>query len=103
MIEICITICIVVALVCITVCYVYKQQMYNGTDLSEQQLIEDIRTTAIMEHNRNQELIESNNDIDEDGTLYVAAKNTLSTLRLIIELTDDYKKENNKDERLSLF
>lgn len=95
MIEICITICIVVALVCGTVCYVYRQQMYNGTDLSEQQLLEDIHAVAIKEFDRNQNNIESNETIDEDSTLYVAANNALSALDTIITLTRDYRRRNN--------
>ena len=95
MLEICITICIVVALVCGTVCYVYKQNLYSGTDFSEQQLLTDIHTVAVKEFDRNKNDIELDNDIDENNTLYVAAINTLSALGTIITLTKGYKQECN--------
>lgn len=95
MLEICITICIVVALICGTICFIYKENLYSGADFSEQQLLEDIHAVAVKEFDRNQNDIESNNDIDENGTLYVAANNTLSALDTIITLTKDYRKECN--------
>lgn len=93
MLEICITICIVVALVCGTVCYVYKEKTYCSVDLSEQQLLTDIHKVAIKEFDRNQNDIESNEEIDEDSTLYVAANNALSALDTIVTLTKDYREK----------
>lgn len=90
MIIICITICIVTALICASVCFIYREKTYSATDLSEQQLLEDINIRAASVFDRF--LDEFNVPSTEENKGY---KPLFHAIEDIVKMTYDYKKEND--------
>lgn len=90
MIIICITVCIVTALICSSVCFIYREKTYSATDLSEQQLLEDINIRATSVFDRF--LDEFNVPSTEENKGY---KPLFHAIEDIVKMTYDYKKEND--------
>ena len=90
MIVICITVCIVTALICSSVCFIYREKIYSTTDLSEQQLLEDIniRATAVFDRFLDNFNIPSTEENKKYKELFHAIED-------IVKMTYDYKKEND--------
>lgn len=90
MIVICITVCIVTALICASICFIYREKTYSSTDLSEQQLLEDIniRATAVFDRF----LDDFNVPSTEENKKY---KELFHAIEDIVKMTYDYKKEND--------
>lgn len=90
MIIICITICIVTALICSSICFIYREKTYSASDLSEQQLLEDINIRATSVFDRF--LDEFNVPSTEENKGY---KPLFHAIEDIVKMTYDYKKEND--------
>lgn len=90
MIIICITVCIVTALICASICFVYREKTYSTTDLSEQQLLEDIniRATSVLD-----KFLDAFNvpDVQENKKY----RDLFDAIEDIVKMTNDYKKESD--------
>ena len=91
MIAICITICIVVALICASACFIVREKTYAASDLSEQQLLEDINIRCLNVYNKY--LDEYNNALSEGSNLRNPTNDFFQCIEDILEMTIDYKKQ----------
>ena len=91
MIAICITICIVVALICASACFIVREKTYAASDLSEQQLLQDINIRILAVYNRY--LDEYNKAFSEGTSFYTNAKELFQAVEDVLEMTIDYKKQ----------
>ena len=90
MIVICITVCIVTALICASICFIYREKTYSATDLSEQQLLEDIAIRANSVFDRF--LDNFNVPSTEENKGY---KDLFNAIEDIVKMTSDYFKIND--------